>query len=326
MFKNTILLKQPIINCFKRRTILDKINPILFDVSLRDGLQHAKPEDYPLSKKIDILQSILYSNMAQKIEIGSLVSSKFLPIMNDSLVLFNHAITQFHDIHQRLESSRDLDDVSNIKIPKIYMLIPTIDKLRTALDHNISNFSFITSVSNEFQLCNTKKSVLDMKQDFKTMSEILIREPRSIRFQSKLYISCINNCPLSGKIDNDFILKEILHYHTDFLFDELCLSDTMGTLHIDDFMYIIDNCMFFGIPASKLSLHLHVKSENIENIQEILCYAFSKNINKFDVSSLETGGCSVTMKNVPTTNLTYDMFYKTLLKYIDRTIYFENYT
>lgn len=321
MFQSSQIIKNSITRCFKRKAILEKINPILFDVSLRDGIQNAKPENFPLSRKIDTFHSIINSNMTNCIEIGSLASPKLLPIMSDSLVFFNHVTTQINDIKHKTECSRDLDD---FRIPKIYMLIPSIEKLRVALIHNIQNFSFITSVSNEFQLRNTKKTIQDKKNELKTMSEILIREPGSQTFQTKLYISCINRCPFIGKIDNDLILREILHYHKDFLFDEFCLSDTMGTLNFDDFSYIIDNCIYFGIPPSKLSLHLHVKTDNLENIRDILFYAFSKNINKFDVSCLEIGGDSVSMKKGLATNLTYDMFFHMLLKYIDRKIYFEN--
>jgi isopropylmalate/homocitrate/citramalate synthase len=324
MFQSSQFIKNTIQNCYKRKALLEKINPILFDVSLRDGIQNAKPENFPLSKKIDIFHSILQSNMAANIEIGSLASPKLLPIMGDSLAFFNNISNQIDDIKSRHECSRDLDENSILRAPKIYMLIPSIEKLRVALINDIKNFSFITSVSNQFQLRNTNKTIQDKKNELKAMSEMLIREPRSQTFQTKLYISCINRCPFIGKIDNDLVLKEILHYHTEYLFDEICLSDTMGTLHVEDFSYIVDNCIYFGMPPSKLSLHLHVKKENFENIQEIIFHAFSKNINKFDVSCLETGGCSVTMKQGLTTNLTYEMFYNTLLRHLDRKIFFEN--
>jgi hypothetical protein len=324
MLQSSLFIKKNIQNCLKRRTLLEKNKPILFDVSLRDGIQNAKPENFPLDKKMDIFHSILHSNMACNIEIGSLASPRVLPIMANSLVFFNHVTEQINKVKNMMDCSRDLDETNNIHIPRIYMLIPSIEKLRIALGYNIQNFSFITSISNEFQFRNTKKTISEKKMDLKSISDMLIREPGSHNFKTKLYISCINQCPIVGKIDNDFIIKEILYYHTHYLFDELCLSDTMGTLLSDDFIYILDCCLFFGIPASKISLHLHVKNENIENIRDILFYAFSKNIKRYDVSCLETGGCSVTMKKGIAMNLTYDMFYNLLLKYIDRKIYFEN--
>ena len=66
MFKSSQIIKNNITNCFKRKSILEKINPILFDVSLRDGIQNAKPENFPLSRKIDTFNSIINSNMIDK--------------------------------------------------------------------------------------------------------------------------------------------------------------------------------------------------------------------------------------------------------------------
>jgi hypothetical protein len=102
---------------------------------------------------------------------------------------------------------------------------------------------------------------------------------------------------------------------------ELCLSDTCGTLKFEDFEYIIDNCLYFGLPAKKLSLHLHYSAKNLENTKQIIHYAFDKNINKFDVSMIEGGGCSMTMSQEKcTNNLSYELFYKFLVDYIVKRI------
>ena len=47
--------------------------------------------------------------------------------------------------------------------------------------------------------------------------------------------------------------------------------------------------------------------------------AISKKINSFDVSILESGGCSVTMdKNKLIPNLSYDLFYESIVDYIEK--------
>jgi hypothetical protein len=169
---------------------------------------------------------------------------------------------------------------------------------------------------------NAKCSIQETKNDFELMFTRWFREPHI--YKTKLYISCFNYCPIVGKIDNDFVLKEILHYHKNYDFNELCLSDTMGKVNIEDFEYIVDNCLYFGIPPSKLSFHFHVLPENMENLEKIIYYCFYKKLNRFDVSMLETGGCSVTMtpeKLHP--NMTYDVFYGILDKYIKRFIALE---
>jgi len=118
-----------------------------------------------------------------------------------------------------------------------------------------------------------------------------------------------------------YLLVFLLYYHEKYDFNEICLSDTTGTIKYDDFEYIIDNCLFFGIPPSKLSFHFHCPENNYENLEKILYYCFYKKLNKFDVSVLETGRCSITMesKNLKP-NLSYDLFYSIMRKYIDRYI------
>ena len=316
MFKSSQFIKNKIMKSKRRSNIYNKINPILFDVSLRDGIQNAKIENFPLHIKKSIFNNIFESKLSNRIEIGSIASTKVLPIMGDSIDLFKYInntkfkYIKYDNCYQK----------NTIKFPKLYMLIPSITKLITAFDNDIQNFSFITSVSNEFQICNNKKSIKDTKEEFSKIFEMIIREPGSRMFQTKLYISCINECPFVGKIDNDTVINELLFYYNNYTFDELCLSDTMGSLKSDDFIYIIQKCRELGINISKISLHLHVKNHNIENTERILFYSFSNDINKFDISCLETGGCAVTMKSGIVSNLTYDMFYNILWKYIENIV------
>lgn len=316
MFKSSQIIKKNIMNSKRRSKIYNKINPILFDVSLRDGIQNAKIENFPLYIKKDIFDNIFESKLTSKIEIGSIASSKVLPIMSDSIDLFKYVCQKTSDIKYNNYCSQN----NTIKIPKIYMLIPSISKLIPAFDNNIQYFSFITSISDEFQAHNNKKSLKETKEDFSRVFEMFMREPGSHMFQTKLYISCINECPFIGKIDNDTVVNEIFFYYNNYVFDELCLSDTMGTLNSDDFTYIINKCRELGINISKISLHLHVKKHNIENTERILFYSFSNNINKFDISCLETGGCSVTIKYGHISNLTYELFFNILWKYIENII------
>ena len=174
---------------------------------------------------------------------------------------------------------------------------------------------------------NTNRTLEETKEDLMKISNMLedvsygTVESAPRKIASKLYISCINECPLAGKIDMDFVLHEILLYNKEYLFDELCLSDTCGTLTFEEYEYLLDALLFFGVPSSKLSLHLHVSDSNLENIQRILYYSFDKKVSKFDVSLTETGGCSVTMKPgkcLP--NLSYDLFNDILTKYIETRI------
>jgi isopropylmalate/homocitrate/citramalate synthase len=283
------------------RELYKKINPILCDVSLRDGLQNAKVDDYPTEHKKKVFQNIMNSENPPKIEVGSLASYRILPIMKDSIEIYKHAVEYINN--EKLNTD-------------VYLLVPSLNKLNIAINNKIQNYSFITSVSNSFQLRNTCRTLDRTKEEFKTMFEIL--DNGSIQnSKKKLYISCIDQCPIVGKIDKGFIINELLYYNENYNFDELCLSDTCGNLSFENFFYIIENATYLGIPTSKLSLHLHISNENIENIKKILKYCFENEINKFDISSIATGGCSITIENKKLhPNLSYGIFYSILYEYI----------
>jgi hydroxymethylglutaryl-CoA lyase len=285
--------------CAIRSSIFARINPQLFDVSLRDGIQNADPSKWPSEAKTDMYHRIVSGENPHRIEVGSLVSPKILPIMNDSLYMYSYC-----DAYAKRQQG-----------PQTYMLIPSLSRIHSAMNYDIRNMSFITSVSESFQKRNTNKTLAETKLELKEMSNIT---SMFLDVRTKLYISCIRECPISGKQDMDYILREVLLYHFSYNFDELCLSDTCGTLTFDDYEYLIDALIVFGVPPTKLSLHLHVSDTNRENIRKILWHSFQKKINKFDVSMIETGGCSVTMRSdqlLP--NLSYELFYHYLARYID---------
>lgn len=280
--------------------------PSLFDVSLRDGLQSlskSKQLSINMNEKINIYKNIVEKYNPKNLEIGSLVSEKILPIFSDTLPL--------------LEMTNDYDNESLNNQKKInkYILIPNKDKLNLVINNpNITFFSFITSVSNSFQLKNTKKSLKDSDKELYEMLYDL--ENKKEKNVVKLYVSCINECPIEGKIDNDFIVYRILQLNK-MNIDNICLSDTCGTLNPEDFEYIIDTCKIFGLPMSKISLHLHVNPDKINIIEQIIWMALDRKIKNFDVSNLKTGGCSLTMnKSRLTPNLSYEIYYQALCKYI----------
>ncbi len=267
--------------------MLGKNSLKLFDVTLRDGLQSLK-KVYSLAEKSEILRNIIVNRHPSAIEVGSIVSPKILPQMEQSIELFHEA--QF----------------INIILPRpidLYMLTPNLKSVNIASDHNITNFSFITSVSNDFQKKNTKKNITEIKNEIELMMKrVTLIEDSKV----KLYISCITDCPISGKIDNNIIINEILHYY--YTYDEIseiCLSDTCGTMEFNNFKTIIDELLKRNVDFNKISLHLH-NQENKQNVKDIIVYGMKSGIYRFDVSDMpEIGGCTVTLDN-PSGNLSYD--------------------
>lgn len=293
------------------KNVMRSINkPIFFDVSLRDGIQGIpknRQDLVSLDEKINAFHSILLNYSPQKIEIGSIVNPKILPIMTDSLQLHSYA--------------KNFIKSNATYKPDIFVVAPNKKSFNIGLKNGVKNFSFLTSLSNSFQTSNVNKTIYETMKDFEEVFNIISKAPEN-EFKTKLYISCLNSCPLEGIIDNDVAIHEILKYNKLFpLFDEYCLSDTCGTLKFEDYKYIIENCLFFGMPSSKISLHLHVNKENTEEVRQIINHSLDNNIVRFDVSMLEMGGCSLTLppsKMLP--NLSYETFNKIYSEYIDNRV------
>lgn len=287
--------------------------PTPFDVTLRDGLQgltYEQQTKITLEIKKHIYGEIYFKQNPSSIEIGSITSDRLFPIFRDTVELYKY-VNKYQN--QKYNNS-------NLFLPlnvNNYILIPNSNKLNEVINEiNNQNFSFITSVSNSFQLKNTKMSLDESDNDILNMMYLLDEQINKNAYQVKLYVSCINECPIDGKIDSNKIIDRLLKLNS-YKVDYICLSDTCGTLELSDFKYIVDKCITYGIPSKKLSIHLHVKNGREDIIEQIINYALDVGIINFDVSLLETGGCSVTIDNNKLyPNLSYDLYYKSLCKYI----------
>ena len=153
----------------------------LFDVTLRDGLQSIS-KIYNLEEKKELLFKIIYKMQPQALEIGSIVSPKILPQMNNSIELYKYANEYNTFVNKPID---------------FYMLTPNLKSLEIACLNNIENFSLITSVSDSFQKKNINKTLVETKSEIRSMMENIETTPEK---KIKLYISCINKCPIQGKI------------------------------------------------------------------------------------------------------------------------------
>jgi hydroxymethylglutaryl-CoA lyase len=301
----------------KWETMYNKLgSPKPFDVTLRDGLQALSKEEqneFTTIKKKELYKNICLNYNPKCVEIGSIVSEKVLPIFKDTLELYSYALK-----HQ--QSSNECNDLNNQYNQKHFILIPNKKKLQEVISKSeINHFAFITSVSNSFQKKNTNLSLFESDKDIIEMINLFnINSDRTQDPVIKLYVSCINECPIEGKLDNDFIVNRLLNLYK-LNIDTICLSDTCGTLEVEDFEYIVDTCAYFGMVLSKLSLHLHVKPGKEDIVEQIIHTALDRKIINYDVSLLTTGGCSVTMKKENMSpNLSYELYYKSIVKYIEK--------
>ena len=300
----------------KQKQMPDIGRIFLFDVTLRDGLQGLTKDQqtkYSLQDKMKLYTTIKTLYEPEAIEIGSIVNENVLPIFKDTLDFFDSINHPKKIVENNLE---DMDYTNH------YILIPSKEKLSVILNNpKICHLSFITSVSNSFQLKNTTKT---LEQGDKEIYEMLyMLDENKCRLyppQIKLYVSCINECPIEGRIENDIIVDRLLQLQK-MNVDNICISDTCGTLEPRDFEYIVTAGQANGLNLSKVSLHLHVKNGRECVVESIIHTALDKNIRRFDVSLLQYGGCSVTMDATKlAANLSYDLFYSSLYNYIVKRI------
>lgn len=295
---------------FKYVNKLKKVRP--FDVTLRDGLQGLPKEEQLNMKSIDKIR--LYFFIKQKyqplnMEIGSIVSSKIFPVFQDSSYVYNHIEYSLLD-EVAYSLSEQKESMSNN-----FILIPNQTKFQDINKFiGLSCFSFITSVSESFQIKNTKMSLTTTFQQINNMIHNL--ETTSKQYKTKIYVSCINECPFEGKIPLLNIVTELFLLST-MKVDRICLSDTCGSLTKNDFVDIIESTKNLGVNTKIFSLHLHVKPERENEVQEIVHAALDYGIEEFDVSYLKTGGCSLTIdKSELAPNMSYEQYYKFLTNYL----------
>jgi isopropylmalate/homocitrate/citramalate synthase len=290
------------------RKVYDNIgSPTPFDVTLLDGMSSLNK--YQISQlktdnKLNYYRIINFHYHPKNIEIGAFASKKAFPIFKDTNEL-SKKISEYNF------ESRSLN---NFNIPNVYVVIPNEKQfnLNYSENNNINNYSFITSISNSFQLNNTKMSLRD---SFNDINNIIVRlDDSKNKFNSKLYVSCINECPFEGKFSNDYIVDSLLKLNS-LKTDMICLSDTCGTLQSSDFKYIIQKSLNAGINNKKISLHMHIHPKYEKNTEKIFNIALDHGINNFDVSLFKNVTDSME-KNKQLSNLSYPLYYKFLQSYI----------
>lgn len=265
--------------------IHNKTLPLVCDVSLYNIDSNKK--DFIC--KLNPIYDILYSQSPHSIEIGSIEEQ-------NTYILHTYA-------------SNVLKNNPKFSTKNIFVGVNSIESLQQAIHYECKQFSFYTSVSHKYNSQKTGKTIYETKHLLDKSTEILQKQSHYNEYIKKLYISCINYCPFTGKIDNDYILRQILEYNKNYDIDEICLSDNIGIISPRDLKYIIKTLPIFGLPLSKISLQLYVSPSNNSYIEDCIRVGIRSGITKYNVSYEYDSKLQHP--------ITYEKFYEILFKHID---------
>jgi hypothetical protein len=291
-------------------------SPKPFDITLRNQLQKIKNKELNMfdynfySKQINLYHNICLKHKPKSIEISPFLTNNMLPLLTNTLLFRNYI--EDHERNLQIELL-ELNGILNKKVDNfIFIQNKNIFKKigNYVNSRELNNISLMTSVSESYHFKNTHMTIKKSEQEmyeilYNFHDEKLKRHPPFV----KLYVSCINECPINGKINNNFVINRLLELNK-MNIDNICLIDTCGTLNVNDFEYIVDNCNHNGLLFNKLSLQLNLKKNRKKEIEKIIHKALDRKIINFDVSlSLQNE-----QKNIQ--SLSYELYYKSLVNYI----------
>ena len=255
----------------------------IFEMFMRDGLQ-SLPKIYSLDDKIKFIEVIKNLNI-KNIEIGSIVSNKLLPQMNETIELWN-VIKEKYDNEEYFSEE------------KYTVLLIDSKKIDDAIQNGIISYSFVFSLCDTFGMKNLRNNYENSFEMVIDNMKYIYNNLKNKRLHFRIYISCFCGSIFSDNDDNLIIdrihisIYQLLFfskkYNIDYNNFDIVLCDTFGVLNEEKFIKILDTINDLSPDIFKyISIHLHSNDDFYKNIDIALNY----NITKFDSSLLKIGGC-----------------------------------
>ena len=232
----------------------------IYEVGPRDGLQNEKV-NIPIEDKIKFINYLTLCNYPY-IEVGSFVSSKWIPQMKSSDTIY-----------------KNIKKNKNTNYP---LLVPNMKGFQGAVDNEVENICIFTTSSETFSKKNTNRTVKETSFNIKK----ILKEANKKGIKVRGYISCVLGCPYEGKIS----FKKTASL-AKFLIEQGCyevsLGDTVGygtPLETKVLIHEVSK----KISSSKIAMHLHdTYGQALANIYASL----EMGICTFDTSVGGLGGC-----------------------------------
>ena len=241
----------------------------------RDAMQSIK-KFIPTEKKIKYVQSLLEVGF-DSIDVGSFVSKKVIPQLSDT---------------GEVISSLDLED----KKTKLLVIIANIKGAEIASTYNqISNVGYPFSISENFQMRNTNKTINESFLNLIEINKIISGAEKKL----VVYLSMCFGNPY-GEVWNFNIIDKWISKLSDQGFNMISLSDTIGSATPS---MINEVYSYFSAKYSNIMFGLHLHTHP-NSWREKIDASFDSGCIRIDGAIQGFGGCPMAsdkmIGNMPT--------------------------
>ena len=266
-----------------------KKNIRIVEVGPRDGLQN-EANILSLKSRLEFIRRLSQTGL-KCIEVGALVSPRWVPQMKDS--------------------DKIIKSISKWRSSKVHFscLVPNLKGWAIAEEHGISEIAIFTAASETF----TKKNINCTISESFNRFEPVVKFARKKKVKVRAYLSTVFECPFEGSIRPSKVAR-LIQKLLDLGCYEISLGDTVGAGSPKDVSKLDLELKKLKIPPSKIAMHFHnTRGTALANVLRSLDLGYTT----FDASVGGLGGCPYApgaMGNLATEDLIYmlnRMGYKT---------------
>lgn len=243
----------------------------------RDAIQGLK-EVISAKKKANHINTLLKSNLFDWIDFGSFVSPIAVPQMADTKEVLNNLVLNNTKLLVIVANQRGALEACNYK--------------------KITYLGYPFSISEEFQIRNTKSTIQASFEELKSIVEISKKHAKI----PVVYISMAFGNPY-GELWNKELVVQWIKKIADLGVGEFSLADTTGEADKKQIKELFEECIQ-QFPNIRIGAHFHSeKNSSLEKVK----IAFDAGCRKFDGAILGFGGCPFAKNemvgNIPTEEL-----------------------
>lgn len=251
----------------------------IVEVGPRDGLQNEAIQ-ISVEDKLNLILALRDAGL-QEIEVGSLVSPKWVPQMASSDELFQKVI----------EAKGNSED--------FHMLVPNVRGLERGLELDVKTIAVFVAATDEFSQKNINCTVEESLERVR----LVIEQAKAANIRVRGYVSCVFGCPYSGRVKPEQVVPVVKALYNMGCY-EISLGDTIGVGTVKQLRTLIP-MLKEHVPVGALALHLHdTYGQALANVLA----GVEEGITVFDSSVSGLGGCPYAegaTGNVATEDLLY---------------------